>query len=90
MISFDIDNLYTNVPVHEAINITLDMLYKRSSPPPIPFNRSQMKQMLEIAVINIPFRFLQKTYIQSDGVAMGSPLGPILADIFISHLEKKL
>ena len=27
MVSFDVDNLYTNVPVHEAIKITLDMLF---------------------------------------------------------------
>ncbi|CAF3418116.1 unnamed protein product [Rotaria sp. Silwood2] len=90
MVSFDVDSLYTNVPVNEAINVTLDMLYKRSSPPPIPFYRSQLQELLEIAVCNTPFRFLQKTYIQCDGVAMGSPLGPILADIFITNLENKL
>ncbi|CAF3431518.1 unnamed protein product [Rotaria socialis] len=90
MISFDVDSLYTNVPVNEAINLTLDMLYKRSSSPPIPFNRSRLKQLLELAVSNTPFRFLQKTYIQCDGVAMGSPLGPILADIFVTNLETKL
>ena len=36
MISFDVSNLYTNVPVHEAINITLDMQYNRQSSLPIP------------------------------------------------------
>lgn len=36
MISFDVDNLYTNVPVNEAIEMTLDMLFKRPNPPPIP------------------------------------------------------
>ena len=30
------------------------------------------------------------TYIQTDGVAMGSPLGPALADIFLIELEKSL
>ena len=33
---------------------------------------------------------LNKTHIQQDGVAMRSPLVPILADIFISKLELKL
>jgi hypothetical protein len=90
MISFDVDNLYTNVPVNEAIEITLDMLYKRSIPPDIPFTRIQLKQLLEMAVCNIPFRFIDKIYIQIDGVAMGSPLGPLLADLFMSNLELKL
>ena len=40
MVSFEVDNLYTNVPINEAIEITLDTLYKRDNPPPIPFNRT--------------------------------------------------
>ena len=51
---------------------------------------SQFKKLLEISVCEVPFRFLNKTYIQQDGVAMGSPRAPILADIFISKLELKL
>jgi len=35
MISFYVNNLYTNVPVHEAIEITLDMLFKTLKPPHI-------------------------------------------------------
>ena len=34
------------------------------------------------------FTFSNKFYIQVDGVAMGSPLGPILANIFLSHHEE--
>jgi len=90
MIRFDVDNLYTNVPVNEAIEITLDMLYKRPNPPNISFTCIHLKHLLEIAVCNIPFRFIDKLYIQIDGVAMGSPLGPLLADIFMSNLELKL
>ena len=29
-------------------------------------------------------------YKQTDGVAMGSPLGPTLANIFVRYLEKKI
>ncbi|CAF5029396.1 unnamed protein product, partial [Rotaria sp. Silwood1] len=90
MISFDVASRYTNVPVQEAIHITLDMIFKRPSPAPISFDRLQLKQLLEISLCNIPFRFLNDTYVQGDGVAMGSPLGPILADIFMSNLDIKL
>jgi hypothetical protein len=43
--------------------------------------------LLEIAFYNVPFIFMKENYIQCDGVAMGFPLGPILADIFMSNLE---
>ena len=36
------------------------------------------------------FVFNGSFYRQVDGVAMGSPLGPVLADIFLSHIENKL
>ncbi|CAF3227047.1 unnamed protein product [Rotaria sp. Silwood2] len=90
MISFDVDNQYTNVPVYEAIEVTLDMLFKNSDSPPIPFHRSQLNKLLEYAVCNIPFRVLDKTFVQVDGEAMGSPLDPILADLFMANLEQKL
>ena len=33
------------------------------------------------------FIFDQKYYKQCDGVAMGSPMGPTLANVFICHFE---
>ncbi|CAF0990039.1 unnamed protein product [Rotaria sordida] len=91
MVSFDIDNLYTNIPVQEAIEVTLNMLYnKKDTSLQIPFKRSEFKKLLEMAVHKVPFRFLNTTSIQEDGVAMGSPLAPILADIFLSKLELKI
>ena len=35
------------------------------------------------------FVFDGEYYIQVDGVAMGSPLGPILANAFLCYYEKK-
>ena len=36
------------------------------------------------------FTFNNKIYIQNDGVAMGSPLDPVLANIFMVKLETAL
>ena len=46
--------------------------------------------MLLLCNKKVHFTFNGKTYIQTDGVAMGSPLGPVLADIFMIELEKSL
>ena len=36
------------------------------------------------------FTFNDKIYKQKDGVSMGSPLGPLLANVFIAALEKDI
>ena len=52
--------------------------------------RSELKEMLLLCTKKVHFTFNGKTYIQTDSVAMGSPLGPVLADIFMIELEKSL
>ena len=39
---------------------------------------------------NVHFSFNNDIYIQSDGVAMGSPLGPVIANTFMVELESAL
>ncbi|CAF3570708.1 unnamed protein product [Rotaria socialis] len=89
--SFDVESLYTNVPVEEAINVTLDFIFKlKQKNANIPFSREQMKKLLELSVRDAPFRFQNKIYKQIDGVAMGSPLAPILANLWLQKIEQKL
>ena len=53
------------------------------------YNRKSFKKLLELATLDSYFFFNENIYHQIDGVAMGSPLGPTLANIFMSHMEKK-
>ena len=39
---------------------------------------------------NVHFTLNTEIYVQNDGVAMGSPLGPILANVFMVELENTL
>ena len=43
--------------------------------------------MLKITIFESVFIFDGKFYEQCDGVAMSSPLGPILANVFMCHFE---
>ena len=53
------------------------------------FTKDHFKRLLELSCLDSYFFFNQNIYKQTDGVAMGSPLGPHLANIFMSHMEKK-
>ena len=48
------------------------------------------KKLLEICTKEMHFSFNGVIYRQVDGVAMGSPLGPVLANVFMVELERTL
>ena len=49
-----------------------------------------MKQLVMLCAKNVHFTYDNKVYQQNDGVAMGSPLGPVLSGIFMVELENRL
>ena len=53
------------------------------------FDKKKFKKILELSVKDNIFLFNNKLYSQVDGVAMGSPLGPTLANIFMCYYEKQ-
>ena len=52
--------------------------------------RKQMEDLLLLCTKNVHFTLHGETYQQLDGVAMGSPLGPVIAGIFMVELENTL
>ena len=46
--------------------------------------------MYDANIVYVHFTFESRTYVQTDGVAMGSPLEPVLAEIFMIELENSL
>ena len=90
MCTFDVESLYTNVPVEKAINVTLDYMFKPTKLINVPFNRNQMKILLELSICNASFRFQDKMYKQIDGIAMSNPLALIIADLWMQKMGQKL
>ena len=88
MASLDITSLYTNIPVDETIEITLDSLCDKNNMF-VNLTRKQFKKMLELSSKDNVFYFNKELYRQTDGCAMGSPLSGTLANIFMSHHEQK-
>ena len=86
MISFDVKSLFTNVPLEESVDIILNKIYdEKKIETNIP--RIIMKDLLNLCTKHVYFTYGGKIYIQLDGVVMGSPLGPVLANIFMISLE---
>ena len=69
MVSFDVVSLYTKVPVEEAIKIISNI------------TNDETTNMVKICLKSTYFTFQNKFYEQIDGVEMGSPLSPTVANI---------
>ncbi|CAF1297859.1 unnamed protein product [Didymodactylos carnosus] len=92
MFSLDVESLFTNVPVNEAIGLAIQIIMKKKNHDAkfIKLNAKDLKQLFELAVTDIPSGFYDQLYKQQGGVSMGSPLASILAHIFIEHIENKI
>ena len=88
MVPFDITSLFTNVPLDEVISIYEDFLYRSplTSVPSSP--ESVFMELMKLATKSVSYSFNDTMYRQADGISMGSPLGPILTNIFVRFYEK--
>ena len=88
--SYDVSSLFTLVPVDQALNIIKDLLEKDHTLK----NRTVMGVndiilLLEVCLKNTYFSFQDQFFEQVEGVAMGSPVSPIVANLYMEYLEQK-
>ena len=88
MVSFDVKSLFTNVPVSEALEVTLQGLREGSAlkdrtllPP------ERITHLLELCLRTTYFTFRSEFFQQQDGAAMGSPVSPVVANIYMEMFE---
>jgi hypothetical protein len=85
MVTFDIKDLYVNIPIKETIQITKEMLHINNDTQ----TTHQILSLLEIILEQNYFQFKQKINKPKQGVAMGSPISGLIAEIFLQHHEQK-
>ena len=93
LVSYDVSSLSTNVPLQETIEILADKAFVDNW-----FNethnqnisKSDLIELLQVATKDQLFQFNGQLYQQIGGVAMGSPLGPLMANTFLCSIEGKL
>ena len=86
--SLDVTSLFTMVPVRETVHRTVELLDKYDYLESI--DGCTMEELLLLACENIQILTHDGYSNQCDGVAMGSPLGPFLANIFMSQFDTLL
>ena len=89
LVSFDVSSLYTNVPVIEAINISAELMYNpKNSRPPV--SKETFIELAKIASCNVIMSTHDGLYEQTDGLAMGSPPAPHLANAWMSQFDSTI
>ena len=88
LVSFDVVSLFTNIPLNETINIIADYVFSDEN-----IQKPLMEKHIFVKLLRLTceglFLYNDCLYKQIDGVAMGSPLGPTLANFFLAHIETK-
>ena len=85
--SLYVDSLFINIPSVETIEICTNELFKESETIK-GLRKTEFKGLLSLATKESHFIFDETLYKQIDGVAMGSSLGPTLANAFLVYHEK--
>jgi hypothetical protein len=83
-----VSSLYTNVPLKETIGICLDKLFANDNSI-LGFSRTDFKKLLDLVLTDTNFLFNNNLYKQLDGLSMGNPVAPAMANIFMCHLEEQ-
>ena len=87
LISFVVISLFTNVPLDDTLHNVLKRIYNNRETN-TTISKREMKELIKLCREDAQFNFNETTYVQKDEVAMGSPLAPVLAGIFMVELER--
>ena len=87
LVSYDVTSLFTNIPLEETIDVAINLILNHN--PTLNITRKELKKLFFFAASQTQFIFNSKFYNQIDGVAMGSPVAPVLANIFMVFHESK-
>ena len=87
LVSYDVTSLFTNIPLQQTIDIAINLISNHN--PDLNITKKELKKLFLFATSQTHFIFKSKFYNQINGVAIGSPLAPVLADIFMGFNEPK-
>ena len=91
LLSLDVEALFTNVPLKPTLEFLERKLSNRDDLDlPEGITVSVLIELIELCCKSTVFSFNGSFYQQIDGVAMGSPLACLLANIYMEYFETEL
>ena len=88
--SYNVTSLFTSVPIDPALNNIRDLLEKDEKlNDRTVLSVQNIIELLGFCLHNTYFSFQNKFYEQIEGAAMGLPVSPIVANLFMEDFERK-
>ena len=87
LVPYDVTSLFTNIPLQENIDIPKNVIFNPN--PNLNITKKELKRLFLFAALQTHFIFNSKFYAQIDGVALGCPLAPVLANVFMGFYKSK-
>ena len=89
MVSFDVTQLFTRVPIQELLEIiqhkienNLDIQCRTT------LSTDRSKELLLRCLTTTYFQWKDLFYEQREGAAMGNPFSPVIANLYMEHFEE--
>ncbi len=86
IVSYDVVSLYTKVPIQQALEIIQQKLDNDAElTQRTQLSATDLMELCSLCLKPTVFTFREKLYAQTEGLPMGSPLSPVVANIFMEN-----
>ncbi|KAL9987968.1 hypothetical protein ACROYT_G002355 [Oculina patagonica] len=90
MVSFDVESLFTNVPIDGAVQAALRKLENDPSlADRTTLTPAQIADLLNFVLRSTYFQYNGSIYEQQEGAAMGSPVSAVVANLYMESFEEQ-
>jgi len=89
LVSYDVTALFTSVPINKALIAIIKKLEGDTTlPSRTELNIEQITELLELCLNTTYFLYDGTYYQQTHGAAMGSPISPLVANLYMEQFEE--
>ena len=84
-----VSSLYTNIPQEEGIDVVC-RYYEDHYEQKLPIPTNDLRELMRLILEENSFKFNEKHFVQTHGIAMGTKMAVAFSVIFMADLEKRL